>query len=407
MKTETMTKTTTKKTAKSGLAAALAGVLTVILCVAALAGCAAGGSKSTQTTGRSVAGTAAAMYADGGVSYEMAEVPAPAAVAYDSVAVGGAGSATGDVYYGTETNLSMKAASTDGGYDATGDDQEESGGEAADPLAGRKLITEVNMTLETTAMDAAIERINAMVKQLGGYIESSGISGNSLNNAGGLRYADMTVRVPQGSLPEFMGMTGEIGNVLYKNESTRDITLQYTETEDRIKTLDIEQERLWELLAKAESIESIIALEQRLSEIRFELQNHNSRLRLYDNQVSYSTVYLSIQEVRLYTPEAAETLGSRIARGFRSNAAGVADFFTDLMVFIVTHIPALAVLAILVFVIVKLLGGIGGFFTGKGRRGRKGQAAPKGEGTWTDPMYSQNQADGQNQAGGQNQAENK
>ena len=79
--------------------------------------------------------------------------------------------------------------------------------------------------------------------------------------------------------------------------------------ESRKKSLEIEQERIWQFLEKAESIDTVITLEQRLSDIRYQLESMESQLRLYDNQVDYSTVYLSISEVTAYTPVTPETSG--------------------------------------------------------------------------------------------------
>jgi len=57
-------------------------------------------------------------------------------------------------------------------------------------------------------------------------------------------------------------------------------------------------------------------LEKRLSDIRYELESMESQLRLYDNQVDYSTVTISIDEVNQFTPTAPETVGQRIGSGF-------------------------------------------------------------------------------------------
>ena len=77
-----------------------------------------------------------------------------------------------------------------------------------------------------------------------------------------------------------------------------------------------EQERLLQLLEQAESIEDIITIEQRLSDVRYQLESMESQLRSYDNQVDYSTVYLYIDEVEVYTPVEEETTWERISAGF-------------------------------------------------------------------------------------------
>ena len=126
-----------------------------------------------------------------------------------------------------------------------------------------------------------------------------------------------------------------------KQESVEDVTLSYADVESRKKTLLVEQERLWALLEKADTTEAIITLESRLSEIRYQLESYESQLRLMENQVSYSTVNLYVEEVILLTPTEEETVGSRIRRGFSEN----------LFVMLISYSPVIILcLALLVIV---------------------------------------------------------
>mgnify|MGYP002226154573 CR=1 FL=1 len=88
------------------------------------------------------------------------------------------------------------------------------------------------------------------------------------------------------------------------------MTLTYVDLQSHRDALQTEQERLLQLLEQAESIEDIITIEQRLSDVRYQLESMESQLRSYDNQVDYSTVYLYIDEVEVYTPVEEETHGN-------------------------------------------------------------------------------------------------
>ena len=110
--------------------------------------------------------------------------------------------------------------------------------------------------------------------------------------------------------------------------------------------MEIEQERLWELLEQADSMDAVVALEARLSEVRYELESMTSKLRLYDNQVAYSTVDILIWEVGEYTPRDEETVGERIQKGFSDSLEALAEGAEDLVVWIASSSPILLVLAI-------------------------------------------------------------
>ena len=107
----------------------------------------------------------------------------------------------------------------------------------------------------------------------------------------------MTVRIPAQQLDAFLSSVSEVSNVISRNDSVSDVTLQYVDMESHKKALTAEQDRLLELLEQAESVEDIITIESRLSDVRYQIESMESQLRTLQNQVSYSTVYLDIQEV--------------------------------------------------------------------------------------------------------------
>ena len=102
-------------------------------------------------------------------------------------------------------------------------------------------------------------------------------------------------------------------------------------------------------------METVIALEERLSEIRYELESMESQLRLYDNQVDYSTVSISILEVTVFTPTEPESIGKRIQSGFSSSIGAIQVFFTELFIFLVSASPIWIPLILLILLLVSLL----------------------------------------------------
>ena len=116
----------------------------------------------------------------------------------------------------------------------------------------------------------------------------------------------------------------------------------------------MEQERLLELLEQAQSLEDILSLEDRLTTVRYQLQNYESTLRVYDSQINYSTVHLELREVRELTEPAPESWGSRAWAGMRENARDIVVFFQELGLFVVTHLPTLVLLAAVAAVVLLL-----------------------------------------------------
>lgn len=241
--------------------------------------------------------------------------------------------------------------------DANPTESENASAEASQTPTERKLIRNVNMDLETREFDSLTKSISDAVTAFGGYIQQSDVSGNSLNWSGdrSSRYSTITARIPSDKLDDFLTEVSSQGNVTYKNESVQDVTLQYTDITSRKKTLQMEQERLWALLEKAESVDAVIALESRLSEVRYQLESLESQLRTLDNQIVYSTVYLSIQEVQVLTSTDPDTILVRIQKGLSRSLNQLQVSSVDFVVWFVSSLPILIVLAVLVLIVIVIL----------------------------------------------------
>ncbi len=225
--------------------------------------------------------------------------------------------------------------------------------------SNRKLIKTVNMSTETREFDKLIATINERIESLGGYAESFEVNGNSYDTYSE-RNAFIVARIPANKLDAFVSKVEDESNITSRNESAEDVTLQYADVEAHKESLKIEQKRLNELLEQADKLENIIELENRLTEVRYEIESYESRLRMMNNQVDYSTVNLSIREVKEYTPEPVyeQSFGERIAEGFLDSCEGAWELIQDFIVWFVSILPVLLVILVIVFVIFLIIFGI-------------------------------------------------
>lgn len=178
----------------------------------------------------------------------------------------------------------------------------------------QKLIKQVSLEMESTDFESDINSIKNQVITADGYIESLSLTGNSVTDNDAARDADMVIRIPESKLDEFLNEAETIGNISYKNEEITDITLQYVDVEEHLESLRQEQDRLSILMDKADDIEDILQIEARLSEIRYQVESYASQLKVYENQVNYATIDLSITEVKTYTTQARDGIFTRIIK---------------------------------------------------------------------------------------------
>lgn len=215
----------------------------------------------------------------------------------------------------------------------------------------QKLIKRVSLNLETLEYDSLLLFLNNKITELGGYTEESNSYGKRLNHSN-LRSAHMIVRIPSNRLNEFVDVIGENTTIVVRNESTEDATMQYVDTESRKKSLEIQQERLFALLEKAEKMEDVISLESRISQVTYELENYTSTLRTYDNLVQYGTVTIQIDEVERISNPQPKNVWERMSNGISDSMYNIKEGFKDFSVWVVSNLPYLIIWAIIVSIIV-------------------------------------------------------
>ena len=221
---------------------------------------------------------------------------------------------------------------------------------------GRKWIITIDMNVETDDLDTLMADLDQKINALDGYVEDQNIHNGSNYASHRYRSANLTVRIPDEKVDQFTDDVSGMANVVSQNLRREDITLQYVATSSRVTALETEEARLLELLAKAETMEDLLEIEARLTDVRYELENYASQLRLYDNQVDYATIYLYIEEVQEYTPVEEPTFFERIQTTFSDALEGLGDGIVNITVFLVGNSPYLLTFGILAFVIIKLRG---------------------------------------------------
>lgn len=257
--------------------------------------------------------------------------------------------------YYSNNSLGMSMG-TSGNTNSAGNQIQES--DAASQQSSRKLIRTVNMSVETKEFDSVMATLEQRVTELGGYIESMDTyNGSAYNSYRSSRSASMTARIPQDQLSIFLSEVSEISNVTRRSENVEDVTLDYVDLASHKKTLQAEHERLLELLEKAEYIEDIITIEQRLSQVQYQIESMESQLRTYDNKVDYGTVYLDVSEVQELTPVHEETVWERISGGFIEDLQKIGEGALEIVIWLLTHIPTLLVWALIIFLFILWIRG--------------------------------------------------
>lgn len=223
---------------------------------------------------------------------------------------------------------------------------------SADGAIEEKIVKTVNLTVETKEYEQYISAIRSDVAAAGGYVETSSL--NDSYSGRNSRYASFVFRIPADKLDEFLQKAGENGKITFQKEDQLNVTLEYVDIQSRIKAYTTERDTLLELLKKADDLKDVISVQERLSDVNYQIENYTSQLRVLENRVSYSTVSLDLWEVERVS-EDDSSLGGEIKNALAENWSNLKQGIRDFIVWFVGGLPIIIPVAVLIAVAIIVL----------------------------------------------------
>lgn len=118
----------------------------------------------------------------------------------------GAGS-SGDTAASSSGGATNEMTGTDSGWSngSTQDAPQESEGQSsASVYQDAKLIRRAYLQVQTETFDQAVQALEKMVAECGGYFQSASVEGGSLRNQNATRWGNYTIRLPQEQFDTFL-----------------------------------------------------------------------------------------------------------------------------------------------------------------------------------------------------------
>ncbi|HEY0054688.1 MAG TPA: DUF4349 domain-containing protein [Pedobacter sp.] len=154
----------------------------------------------------------------------------------------------------------------------------------------KKIVKTGNISFETADVNSTRKAIFGITKKYGGYVSGENESGYE----NGRKNYTLNLKVPA---KNFDVLLQEISNsadkVDSKNIEIKDITTDYIDTKTRLQNKKLLEVRYLELLKKASKISDMLAIEDKLSEIRSDIESVESQFLQMQNQVTYSSLDLT------------------------------------------------------------------------------------------------------------------
>ena len=205
----------------------------------------------------------------------------------------------------------------------------------------RKIIHTADISLAVEDFGPIPEKIAALAKQFNGYVARSNISGSPEQP----RRGSWTIRVPVDRFQELLAATRELGEPRSMASDSRDVSEEYFDVQSRVRNKKNTESRLLILLDESTgNLEQILTVEEKLDQVREEIERMEGRIRMLDDLTSMTTVILTIDEIKDFLPEESATYGTRIHRAFSTSLDNLSQTAQDLSVAVVYLLPWLAAL---------------------------------------------------------------
>lgn len=182
----------------------------------------------------------------------------------------------------------------------------------------RKLIKNGTIELSTADISAMRADMEKVVKDFKAYVSSE-----NQNMVDDKTHYEQVIRVPAGRFDAFVKVVeGLGGEIQFRELGTQDVTEEYIDTEARLKTKKELEVRYLQLLAKANNVKEMLAVEEQIANVRSEIESMQGKINYLTDQVAFST--LTVRYYQTTSPPLG--FGSRLVGSFATGWNGLLTF---------------------------------------------------------------------------------
>ena len=227
-----------------------------------------------------------------------------------------------------------------------------------DAVYKRKIVYTADVSLQTKNMTEARKELDSLIEKYDAYIASE----NSSND--GDIYSDykreslyLEIKVPSKDFQNFLdNVSSENLFVQSLNKTSKDYSTAYYDKQSRINSLRIQEQRLLELLANAQSVDVMLQIENNLSNVRYEIESLTREIKFIDSNVEYSTIEINVREVIKYDEYQPEPKNffEELVETIKGSTENFGIFMKNLLFTVIYLIPYIVILTVIIIVVSKI-----------------------------------------------------
>ncbi len=211
----------------------------------------------------------------------------------------------------------------------------------------RKIVKNGDISFETNDIAATRQKILATLKSLGGYVVDDK---ESMDNEQNRKDYTLDVSIPADNFDKLLSFVSSSADKIdSKNISITDVTTNYIDITTRLANKKILENRYLELLKKASKISDLLEIENKLTEIRSDIESTQGRLNYLNKQVLFSSLNITFYTRQVVKADKPIGFAYKFKRALHKG-----ELFLEHLFFKVVTLWPLWSLCVLVFVPLKI-----------------------------------------------------
>ncbi|MBD1363520.1 DUF4349 domain-containing protein [Mucilaginibacter sp. ZT4R22] len=193
----------------------------------------------------------------------------------------------------------------------------------------QKIIKQGDISFETADVKITRQRIISSLKKLKGYVQSDQ---ETDDGEYGRKEYELNIKIPAVSFDAFFSSVSSTATKIdSKNISIRDVTTQFIDTKTRLENKLVLERRYLELLKRATKISEMLEIENKLAEIRTDIESNQGQLNYLNKQVDYSSLTIKFYTERPSQRETSVGFGYKIMKALGSGSSLLQEMFFGIL----------------------------------------------------------------------------
>ena len=217
----------------------------------------------------------------------------------------------------------------------------------------RRVIYTATISIFVSDVLKAMEDISTLAQMQGGLVAAS-----NLSNQGEKQVGSVTIKVPAKSYTETMSKLRRLASkVKDERADSKDVTEEFTDLEAQVRNLEAVEEQYQGFMKKANTIDEVLKVQQKLTEVRGQIERLKGRMGYLERQSDMATITASLLPETVEKPQDTAWRPLKVAQEAWESSLRVLEVLATIVitvgVFSLWAVPLLAPAAYLMRVFLR------------------------------------------------------